>query len=104
MKTFAHACLAVGLLTASATAFAAPRENLQLKVSTAGVDFADPASVAAFRREVDRQIAQACNPGDRVNADVTPDFKCRAEMAASLEPTVKQLAMRATSRNFATVE
>jgi UrcA family protein len=79
------------------------REAVTLRVSAQDVDFANPEAVARFRREVERQIAEACNPGDRINADMKPDFKCRREMAANLEPTVTHLAMQATQRERAFV-
>ena len=44
------------------------------------------------------------NPGDRVGADMKPDFRCRREMAANLEPTLYQLAQRATNRSIATTD
>jgi len=96
--------LAAGLLAGSTGATAAGRESVSLKVDAASVDFADPAAVAALRRQVERQIAAVCNPGDRTNADMKPDFKCRREMAANLDPTLTQLAMRATQQRMATVE
>jgi UrcA family protein len=101
MKTFALAAVAaVGLLavatTAAATTETEQRELVSLRVNSAGVNFADPAAVAQFRREVERQIAAACNPGNRVNADTKPDFRCRRELAANLEPTVTYMAARAT--------
>jgi UrcA family protein len=104
MKTFAlAAAAAVGLLTsvsALAATEAAPaaeqREAVTLRVNSAEVNFADPVEVAAFRREVERKIAEACNPGDRVNADMMPDFRCRREMAANMEPVVNYMAARAT--------
>lgn len=101
MKTLGLAILAAGLLAGSTGAMAAKRENVTLKISTAGVDFANPESVAAFRRTVDRQIAAACNPGERLKADAKPDFRCRNEMAANAEPTVTRLAMRATQSRMA---
>lgn len=100
MKTFAlAAAAAVGLLTVASAAAATEteqREAVTLRVNSAGVNFADPAAVAAFRREVERKIAEACNPGDRVNADTMPDFRCRREMAANMEPVVNYMAARAT--------
>ncbi len=100
MKTFAMAAAcAAGLLAVATTAAATEteqREGVALRINSAGVNFADPAAVAAFRRDVARQIAAACNPGDRVGADTKPDFRCRREMAATLEPTVTYLAARAT--------
>ena len=104
MKSIGIAMLAVSLLAGGSAATAAGRESVSLKVDTTGVDFADPASVAALRRQVERKIEQACNPGDRTNADISPDFKCRREMAANLDPTLYQLAQRATQQRMATVE
>ena len=104
MKSLAIAIIAAGLLAGASAATAAERESVSLKVDAADVNFADPASVAALRRQVERQIEEACNPGDRVNADMKPDFKCRREMAANLDPTLTQLALRATQQRMATVE
>ena len=85
-------------------ATAAERESVSLKVDAAQVDFADPASVAELRRQAERKIEEACNPGDRVGADMKPDFRCRREMAANLDPTLYRLAMRATQQRMATVD
>jgi UrcA family protein len=104
MKSLGIAMLAVSLLAGASAATAADRESVSLKVDAAGVNFADPADVVALRRQAERQIAAACNPGDRINADMKPDFKCRREMAANLDPTIVQLAMRATQQRMATVE
>lgn len=100
MKTLALAAAAAAGLLAVATPAAATeaeqREAVTLRVNSAGVNFADPAAVAQFRRDVERQIAAACNPGDRAGADTKPDFRCRRELAANLEPTVTYMAARAT--------
>lgn len=97
MKTLSAALVAVALLGGSSTAFAGAREQVSLPVAAQGVDFADPEAVAKFRAAAARQIAEACNPGDRIGADLAPDFKCRREMAASIEPKVRQLVMAATN-------
>jgi len=104
MKSLGFAMIAAGLLAGASAASAAERESVSLKVDTAGVNFADPASVAALRRQAERQIEEACNPGDRVDADMKPDFKCRREMAANLDPTLYQLALRATNQRMATTD
>ncbi|MFC3098752.1 UrcA family protein [Alteraurantiacibacter palmitatis] len=111
MMKIAIAAAAAGILALSGTASAnentqGNREAVSVQVDTAGVDFADPAAVAQFRRSVERQIEAICNPGDRLGADMKPDFKCRREMAATLEPTVTRLAARATQndRRFVGVE
>lgn len=104
MKSLGIAMLAAGLLAGGSAATAAERESVSLQVDAASVNFADPASVAALRRDVERKIEAACNPGDRTGADMKPDFKCRREMAANLDPTLTRLAMRATQQRMATVE
>ena len=104
MKSLGIATIAAGLLAGATAATAAERESVSLKVDTTDVNFADPASVAALRREVARQIDAACNPGDRVKADMKPDFKCRREMAANLDPTLTQLALRATNQRIVTLD
>ena len=104
MKSLAIATIAAGLLAGASAATAAERESVTLKVDTAGVNFADPASVAELRRQVERQIEEVCNPGDRVNADMKPDFKCRRQMTANLDPTLYRMAMRATDRRMATTD
>jgi len=104
MKSLGIAMIAAGLLAGATAATAAERESVSLKVDTTDVNFADPASVAALRRDVARQIEQACNPGDRAQADMKPDFKCRREMAANLDPTLTQLALRATNQRIVTLD
>lgn len=101
MKVIGIAILAAGILAGSTGAVAAEREQVAFKVNAAGVNFANVDSVAAFRRDVARQIAALCNPGDRLNADMAPDFKCRNEMAASVEPKIQQLVANATGNRFA---
>jgi len=101
MKTIGMAALAAGLLAVASGAFAAEREAVSIRLDTKGVNFADPAAVSAFHRDVARQIEAVCNPGDRIDADTKPDFKCRRELAASLEPTLHQLAARASARTIA---
>lgn len=92
MKIVAAALVAAGLLAGSSAGIAKPREQVELRVSTDGVNFADAESVAQFRERVARQIAAACNPGDRVNADLAPDFKCRKSMQQVSETRIAQLS------------
>lgn len=101
MKTLGMAILAAGLLAGASAANAGQREVVSLRVDASGVDFADPAAVAAFHRQVKRQIEAVCNPGDRRNADTKPDFRCREELTSSIQPTLYQLAARASERNVA---
>jgi UrcA family protein len=93
--------IAAGLLVGATAATAADREAVSVRIDASSVDFSDPESIAAFRRDIARQIEAACNPGDRLDADMKPDFRCRQEMAANLEPVVAQLIARATDRQLA---
>lgn len=97
MKTICTALTAAALLAGSSAAFAGSRENVALSINAGRVDFANPEAVAKLRENIAAQIKVACNPGDRVGADITPDYKCRREMAASMEPKVRQLVMAATN-------
>ena len=97
MKTLRTALVAAVLLAGSSAAFAGSRENVAVAVKPVGVDFANPEAVARLQRETARKIEAACNPGDRIGADMAPDFKCRREMAASMAPKVQQLVMAATN-------
>ncbi|MCW2336943.1 UrcA family protein [Sphingobium sp. B2D3A] len=92
MKIVAAALVAAGLLVGSSAGFAKPRENVEVRVSTDGVNFADAESVDQFRGRVAREIAAACNPGNRVNADLAPDFKCRKSMKQVSETRIAQLS------------
>lgn len=103
MKTVAAAIIAASLLAGSTGAFAKARENVAVRVSTAGVNFADAESVAQFRARMAREIQAACNPGDRLNADLTPDFQCRKSMASVGEVRIAQLAGK-TNSMMATVD
>lgn len=102
MKIVATALVAAGLL-ASTGAYAKARENVALRVSTAGVNFADADSVAKFRNRLSKEIADFCNPGDRIGADTAPDFQCRKSMASVGEVRIAQLAGKSDSR-MATVD
>lgn len=94
MKTVSVALVAACLLAGSAGAYAKDVEQVSVRVSSEGVNFADPASVEKFRARVNRQIAAICNPGDRLDADLSPDFACRKSMAATSETRIAQLQGR----------
>ncbi len=95
MKAIKLALVAACTLVGAAGASATPRENVALHISSDGVNFADPASVSAFRGRVAQEIARVCNPGDRIGADMSPDFKCRREMSASFEPSIAAMTSAA---------
>ena len=101
MKAIGSAIFAAALFVGASAAPATEREAVVIQVKAEGVNFADPAAVTSLRRDIERKIAETCNPGDRVGADMMPDFRCRREMAATLEPTLVHLASRATQRNYA---
>ena len=67
------------------------REAIMLRVPVKA-DVNDPAAAIAVRSQATKAIEQACNPGDRLNADMSPDWQCRAEMAANLELALRQRA------------
>ena len=102
MKIVAAAFVAASLLAAPSVGFAKARENVELRVSTAGVNFSDASSVAKFRSAVAKQIEAACNPGDRINADLSPDFACRNSMAQVSETRIAHLTN--SNSMMATVE
>lgn len=97
MKYIGVALVAAALL-APASVMAEPprgREPVSLAVSTQGLDLTQPAGVKALQSRMDKAIAAACNPGDRIGADLSPDYRCRREMAANVGPTLQQIAARA---------
>jgi UrcA family protein len=98
MKIVSAALVAASLLVGSTGAFAKGQENVAVRVSTSGVNFADADSVNKFRQRVARQAELACNPGDRLNADLSPDFKCRKSMAATTEVRIAQLSGKSDSQ------
>lgn len=101
MKIIGIMIAAAGILAGSSGALAAEREQVSFRIDAASVDFADAQSVSAFRREVARQIETLCNPGNRIKADLAPDWQCRRQMAASVEPAIQQLVARATGQRLA---
>lgn len=98
MKIVSAALAAAVLIAGSTGAFAKARENVAVRVSTAGINFNDPESVAKFRARVAKAVAATCNPGDRLNADMAPDFTCRKAMATVTEVRIAQLSSDTDSR------
>ena len=103
MKIVSAAIVAAALVAGSTGAFAKARENVAVRVSTAGVDFSDANSVAQFRSRVAKAVEATCNPGDRIGADLAPDFACRKSMAKVSEVRIAQLSGKSDSR-MATVD
>lgn len=102
MKTIAAALAAASLFASAAVSAEAPkgREQVSVSVSSAGLDLNSAAGLAQLQSRVDKAIAAACNPGDRIGADLSPDYKCRREMAANVQPTMQQIAARAVGTRF----
>ena len=103
MKTVTAALAAVSLIAGATGAFAKARENVETRISTAGVNFADAESVAKFRARVAKEIEAVCNPGERLNADAKPDFACRQSMAQVSETRIAALTTKPNSA-MATVD
>jgi UrcA family protein len=97
MKILAASLAAVALIAGATPALAKPRENVEVRVSTAGINFNDAESVAKFRARVARAVADVCNPGDRVNADMAPDFACRKSMAQTSETRIAALQAKSNA-------
>ncbi|MBW8754103.1 MAG: UrcA family protein [Sphingomonadales bacterium] len=102
MKYIGAALAAACLFASAAVSAEAPagREQVSINVSSADLDLTTTDGVAKLQNRLDKAIAAACNPGDRVGADLSPDYKCRREMAANVQPTMQQIAARAVSNHF----
>jgi UrcA family protein len=102
MKYIGVALAAASLFASAAVSAEAPagREQVSVKVSADGLNLNTQEGLDRFNVRVDKAIAAACNPGDRVGADLSPDFKCRREMAANVQPTMQQLAARVMRNQF----
>jgi UrcA family protein len=94
MKMLFIAAAATALLCSPASA--AKRDAVKLEIQTAGVNFADPLSVEAFRARATRQIADFCNPDDQIGV-TSPDRQCRRELTANLNRMVSNLAVASVS-------
>lgn len=93
MKLLSAAIAAVGLLVAPAVSQAASnnREQVSVAVQSNDLDLSRPEHVEKLRDRFSRAIAQACNPGDRLNADLKPDWQCRSEMGANAAIAMNRL-------------
>ena len=100
MKIFTSALLAASLLVAPATLQAASksREQVSVAVKSSDLNLARPEHVAKLRERMARAIAVACNPGDRLNADLKPDWQCRSQMGANGEIAMNRLLSNSQNR------
>ena len=119
MKTLNAAFAAACLLVAPSAAMAATaqdvdnveisvlapaqhsREPIELRVSTAGLDLSNPQNLERLRSRVTKAIETACNPGNRINADLSPDWQCRREMGANATAALYTLARHGGSKSLA---
>ena len=119
MKTLNAAFAAACLLVAPSAAMAATaqdvdaveinvlapaqhsRESIELRVSAAGLDLSNPQNLERLRSRVTKAIETACNPGNRINADLSPDWQCRREMGANATAALYTLARHGGSRSLA---
>ncbi|MEO7692113.1 MAG: UrcA family protein [Sphingomonas sp.] len=119
MKTLNAALAAACLLVAPSAAMAATaqdvdnveisvlapaqhsREPIELRVSTAGLDLSNPQNLERLRARVTKAIAAACNPGGRINADLSPDWQCRREMGANATTALYTLARQGAPKHLA---
>jgi UrcA family protein len=101
MKILSAAVAAATLFAAPTLASAAPannREQVSVSVKTSDLDLSRPEHVERLRGRVARAVAAACNPGDRLNADMSPDWQCRNEMGANAEVAMNRLIAAPNSR------
>jgi UrcA family protein len=99
MKYFGAALAVTCLFATPALLAEVPRgrEAVSINVSTEGLDLTSQQGVRRLQTRMDQAIATACNPGDRLNADMSPDFRCRREMAADAWPTMQKLTAQAVA-------
>ncbi|MET0238646.1 MAG: UrcA family protein [Sphingobium sp.] len=94
MKHLNAAIAAISVLAAPAIASAATpnhREPVSVAVSAQGLDLSRPEHIDSMRKRVARAISEACNPGDRLSADNSPDWQCRQEMRANAETAMNRM-------------
>ncbi|HEX7858121.1 MAG TPA: UrcA family protein [Sphingobium sp.] len=94
MKHLSAAIAVAGLLAAPAVAQAESsqkREPVSVTVVTRDLDLSRPENIARLRERMARAIAVACNPGNRLHADMKPDWQCRTEMGANAEVAMNRL-------------
>lgn len=88
----ALAAMIVFALPATASAAPQGREPVSATVSTVGLDLAKPEDRAKLRTRVQRAVAEACNPDDRLNSNGARDWQCFREMAADAEAAISHAA------------
>lgn len=102
MKSLLAAVAALGLLSAPQMATAADSaQTIRISVSTEGLDLTRPSDVQRLRARISDAAIAACDPADRMIVTALPDYKCRREALASVEPTVQHMAMAAKRKTVA---
>jgi len=77
------------------------REHIKLSVSRADLDLSNPQNIERLRLRISKAIETACNPGDRLNADMSPDWQCRREMGANATEILYTLARQGAPKALA---
>lgn len=96
MKYISAAVVAAAVLASSAVIADVPRgrEPVSINVSTAGLDLTTQRGRNALRVRMDKEIAVACNPGGRLNADFSPDSSVGAKWPPTHAPLCCGLPQR----------
>ncbi|MBA4355681.1 MAG: hypothetical protein C0409_13425 [Novosphingobium sp.] len=96
MKTLLAAATAVCLLSVPQLASAGERQQtVQISVSSDDLDLTDSSDLRRLRVRISEAAAEACDPSDRFIVTPLPDYQCRREAIASVEPAVRQMAATA---------
>lgn len=74
------------------------REPVSINVSTEGLDLSSANGMQTLRGRMSQAIAAACNPGDRLNANLAPDWQCRREMGAVAEAQIMRIASQSSAK------
>jgi UrcA family protein len=104
MKYFGAALAVICLFATPALLAEVPRgrEPVSINVSTAGLDLTSEQGARRLQARMNEVIAAACNPGDRLYADMSPDFRCRREMAADAWPKLQKLTTQTVATSTST--
>ena len=96
MKMLVVAAAAIGLLSAPQMAVAGESpQTVQISVSSDGLDLTNSSDMRRLRVRISEAAAEACDPADRMIVKMLPDYQCRRDAIASVEPAVQQMAAAA---------
>lgn len=100
MKIITIATAMTALLATPAFAddsFTPQRLPASIRVSTDGINPANPRDMALLQKRIDRAIWIACRK-DHLSLDQSPDRQCHAEMATQVTPIVARLQNQTPTR------